>query len=67
MEELKPGDKIELQCFYADIPAGVQGMVTKAWTDPSGTIWLEVSFGKMQDGHKIKRSIPKNMLTPPTR
>lgn len=48
--------------FYADIPAGSIGQVTKKWNDPSGCVWVRMLFGKNLAGKKIKRVIPIDCL-----
>lgn len=50
--------------FYADLPAGLEGLSLKEWVDPNGNAWVYLHFGKMQDGKNIRRRIPRDCLIP---
>lgn len=60
------GRTVSVNHVYGSLVPGLSAKVTKEWTDPSGTKWVELDLGVNQGGQKLKGRIPVDSIYAPT-
>jgi hypothetical protein len=48
--------------YYANVPKGRKGTVTRVWRDPRGVPWAAVFLGVNLSGQRLMRHVPQNVL-----